>query len=204
MKKIAFLPIALAGMFIALPAKADGMFTGDVKTACEVILCLSSGSRPSECTSPIQHYFSIKRRQFSDTLKARRNFLNLCPVAHHDAQTRSLVNDIVNGAGRCDAASINSTNTRWTYQDDYSEGYLIRKRVRVISNQRPSYCAEYEDHSYTDLDEIAPRYVGTPERGGYWVDARNYESELRKYNERIAREDEQRRQQTRSPWRQYR
>ncbi|ECK9767893.1 conjugal transfer protein, partial [Salmonella enterica subsp. enterica] len=41
---------ALAGMFSATAAQADdGLFTGDVRLACEAVLCLSSGTRPSEC-----------------------------------------------------------------------------------------------------------------------------------------------------------
>ncbi|MCR8679887.1 MULTISPECIES: TrbM/KikA/MpfK family conjugal transfer protein [Campylobacter] len=31
--------------------------TGDRKTACEVLLCLSSGTRPSECNPPLARFF---------------------------------------------------------------------------------------------------------------------------------------------------
>jgi len=57
----------------------------------------------------------------------------------------------------------------------------------------PSYCTAYNNNAYTDLKGVAARYVGTPERGGFWVDPANYEQALREYNERIAREDEERR-----------
>jgi hypothetical protein len=56
------------------------MLTGDTKLACEAILCLSSGQRPDECNESIQKYFSIKAKKPQDTIKARQNFLNLCPV----------------------------------------------------------------------------------------------------------------------------
>ncbi|RYF37258.1 MAG: conjugal transfer protein TrbM, partial [Cytophagaceae bacterium] len=36
-------------------------------------------------------------------------------------------------------------------------------------------------------------YVGTPERGGYWVEAKDYELALVVYNDRIKAEDEERR-----------
>lgn len=95
---------------------------------------------------------------------------------------RTLVNDITNGAGRCDAASLNASLSTWNWDGD----------VRVISNNTPGYCSNYNNNAYTDLQGVAPRYVGVPERGGYWVDPSNYEQALREYNERIAREDEQR------------
>ena len=62
------------------PVQSHNLFTGDVKLACEAVLCLSSGTRPSQCTPSLQRYFSIKMRTLSETLTARRNFLNLCPL----------------------------------------------------------------------------------------------------------------------------
>lgn len=184
MKKIILAPLALVGMLIATPANSnDSLFTGDVRSACEAILCLSSGSRPSECTPSLKKYFSISHRKLSDTLKARRNFLSMCPAANQDANMRNLVNDIANGAGRCDAASLNASSMRWN--DD--------RGVRVIRNVAPGHCAAYQGNAYTDLDSVAARYVGTPENGGYWVDGENYERALAEYNARLAREEEQRR-----------
>lgn len=57
----------------------------------------------------------------------------------------------------------------------------------------PDYCAAYTNHAYTDFSSTKPRYVGTPERGGYWVEAADYDRALAEYNERIRREDEERR-----------
>ncbi|MDD2819597.1 MAG: TrbM/KikA/MpfK family conjugal transfer protein, partial [Candidatus Nanopelagicales bacterium] len=48
----------------------------------------------------------------------------------------------------------------------------------------------------TDFNGTVPRYVGTPERGGYWIEAREYDRALAEYNERIRREDEERRRQS--------
>ena len=52
MKKKLF---ALAALVAALgstagTASAQDVLTGDTRLACEAILCLSSGTRPSECT----------------------------------------------------------------------------------------------------------------------------------------------------------
>lgn len=187
MKKFAVTTALTVGLLGTLPAQADGLFTGDVRLACEAVLCLSSGTRPSECAPSLRRYFSIDHRKLSDTLRARRNFLNLCPAASLDANMRTLVNDISNGAGRCDAASLNASLMVWNWDDDY----------RVIRNTMPSYCTAYNNNAYTDLQGVVARYVGTPERGGYWVEPANYERALREYNERIAREDEQRRREER-------
>lgn len=165
------------------PAKADdGLFTGDTRLACEAILCLSSGTRPGECAAPLRRYFSINHRKLSDTLKARRNFLSICPAANQDERMRTLVNDIANGAGRCDAASLNASNMVWRRDDG----------DRIIRNTAPRHCEAYQNNPYTDLTVTAARYVGVPERGGRWVDGANYEQALREYNDRIAREDAQR------------
>ncbi|WP_017171120.1 TrbM/KikA/MpfK family conjugal transfer protein [Xanthomonas phaseoli] len=93
-------------------AFADGeVLTGDTRLACEAILCLSSGTKPGECGPSLQRYFSISYRKWSDTVKGRRNFLNLCPTAHDtsSANMPQIVENIVNGAGRCDANTLNAT-----------------------------------------------------------------------------------------------
>ena len=165
MKRLAIFSALAATLCASVPAQADDLFTGDVKLACEAVLCLSSGTRPSECAPSLQRYFSISMKKFSDTLKARKNFLNLCPAA-------------------CDYAALNSTLRVWNWNNDGGgETY--------ISNAMPSYCTAYNTNSYTDIK--APRYVGVPERGGYWVEAGKYDAALAEYNARIKAEDEARR-----------
>lgn len=70
--------ILAASVTLASPAKAQ-TFTGDVRYACEAILCLAAPTRPGECTTAIRKYFSITARKWKDTIKARKNFLSLCP-----------------------------------------------------------------------------------------------------------------------------
>lgn len=182
MKRPAVITALAAMFFSAAPAQADELFTGDVRLACEAILCLSSGSRPSECAPSIQKYFSITARKLSNTIKKRKSFLNLCPAATQDEKMAALVDAITNGAGRCDYASLNSTLRVWSSHED-GAGY--------ISDTLPSYCTTYNSNAYTDIK--APRYVGTPERGGYWIEADKYETALFEYNQRIAAEDATRR-----------
>ena len=173
------LATALGAVLIA-PAMAQGVLTGDTRSACEAILCLASGTRPNECIPPLARFFSISFRRLSDTLRGRTDFLNLCPAASMDSNMRTLVNDIANGAGRCDAASMNASNMVWRGNDD--GGYYI-------NNAMPGYCTSYTQNVNTDLRTTVPLYVGVPERNGFWVEPAGYSQALAEYNARIAAED---------------
>ena len=186
---IASAALAVAA-FGAIPATASAqeILTGDTRLACEAILCLATGTQPSECTPSLRRYFSISYRKLSDTIRGRVNFLNLCPVANQTPQMSALVNAQANGAGRCDAASLNAVLRSWTGSDD---------GMVYVSNQMPSYCTAYTTHAYTDFSGTVPRYVGIPERGGYWVEARDYDRALAEYNARL---EEQRRRNRENGW----
>ena len=188
-KKFVF--VAAAALVAALgagasSANAQEVLTGDKRLACEAILCLSTGTRPSECAPSLSRYFSISYRKFSDTIRGRVNFLKLCPEASQTPEMQSLVSAIARGAGRCDAASLNQTTGVW--RGSWVEG------MGYISDQMPDYCSAYTNHSYTDFNTSGtlPRYVGTPERGGWWVEAKDYDRALAEYNARIKAEDEAR------------
>ena len=176
MNRGVLLAVALAA--VAPAASAQG-FTGDTKLACEAILCLSSGQRPDECTPSLERYFSIDARRISDLIRKRGDFLKLCPSADDDDTMRSLVDSIANGAGRCDAATLNMA-TRVRHRFDGTNEVVIR-------NTLPSYCNAYGSHEYTDQTaSTIARYIGVPGEGGRWVDPQNYEAELAKYNEEQA------------------
>ena len=178
--------IALAvSTFGAIPstAGAQGILTGDTRLACEAILCLATGFQPGACSPSLQRYFSISYRLLTDTIRGRVNFLNLCPVANQTPQMSALVNAQANGAGRCDVVSLNAVLRSWSSADE----------TVYISNQMPRYCTAYTSHSYTDFSGTVPRYVGIPERGGYWVEARDYNRALAEYNAHIKAEDDERR-----------
>ena len=68
----------------------------NAKSACEAVLCLSSGNRPDDCTPSLYRYFSISFRKWSDTVRARQNFLNLCPIVSRDAALSVLASSISN------------------------------------------------------------------------------------------------------------
>jgi hypothetical protein len=150
------LPTILLITLVMSTAHADSSeLTGKVKLACEAILCLSIGSPPGECSPSLSEYFSIDFDDFSDTIQGRINFLNLCPVSSETPQMKSLVNAIANGAGRCDAASLNATLIAYT---NGLQG--------CIQGTKPTYCSAYEGHEYTDLHNGA-HYVVTQSQT-YW------------------------------------
>jgi hypothetical protein len=186
-KKLALVAVVATLGFAAGTASAQDTLTGDTRLACEAILCLSSGTRPNECTSSIARYFSIKASKPADTFRLRLNFLQLCPVAGQSPEMQSLVSAIAGGAGNCDAQSLNAT-----LLTSMGSGSMDSLSYSYIGNQMPGYCSVYINHIYTNLSTTGPRYIGTPERGGYWVEAQNYDSALATYNERIQREDQER------------
>jgi len=171
MKRLAITSSLVAMLFTSMPTHADdGLFTGDVKLACEAILCLSSGGRPDECSPAITRYFGIVRKKAKETREARKEFLQQCPDASQDEQMVLLIDAISIGAGNCDAAALNSSSWR-------------------LNSTLPAYCSTYSDHGYTDI--TPPMFVGLPERGGLWVEQVDYETALLQYNARIAAEDEE-------------
>lgn len=163
----------------------EELLTGDTKLACEAILCLSSGDRPSECSPSLQRYFSISRhKKLTDTIQARKDFLQICPSSNEQGMP-SLINAISQGAGRCDAAELNRVNRKTitvpnpAYQQcvkDRAERFKeqcekIPKTITktIIENKRPTYCSAYFNHGWThDVDAV--RYVGEQENDGKWVD----------------------------------
>lgn len=182
MKRLVIALLFAVALFAPFPAHADDGMSDDAKQACEALLCLSTSKRPGECSASVQRYFSIHRKNLSDTLDARRAFLNLCPSASQDDNMKRLVDDLTNGAGFCDAASLNA-RLRHTYRVDKDSPWIT-----YISNVLPTVCHEMYINSYTDL--YMPRYVGEPMRGGYWVEPDQYDAALAAYNARIAAEDE--------------
>ena len=166
----------MQGMVDEIMGQQQGqMLSGDEGSACEAILCLSTGGPPSECAASLRKYFSINLSKPWKTIQARINFLKLCPTSDDTPQMGTLVEAIGHGAGRCDAASLNQSLRSWTGIDGEYE----------ISNQMPSYCAAYFDHEYTDVESTQPRYVDKyvvrtyqdsegntmyEYDGGYWVD----------------------------------
>ena len=159
LKNVALI-IGLATTNIAL---ADNVLTGKTKLACEAILCLSTGSPPNQCTPSLTEYFSIDFDDFGDTIQGRLDFLNLCPVSAQTPEMKSLVTSIANGAGRCDAASLNATLLSYS---GVSGNFMNGIGRGCITGTKPSYCAAYENHVYTRI--TGAHYVIDPPTNNYW------------------------------------
>ena len=167
--------------FLTIPhAVAEDLLTGDARMTCEALLCLSSGTHPSECTPALSRYFSIHKRTFSRTLSARLNFLNLCPASATNSQMRSLADVISQGAGRCDVQTLNRNLGRWRYTPTFGDQL-------VVDNRLPRYCSRYATHELTNFGGVLPRYVGEPLEGGYWVNEKDFERERKLYEEKLAK-----------------
>lgn len=149
-------------------AVAQESLQGDAKLACEALLCLSASARPAECTPSLKRYFSISFKKFSDTLRGRMNFLNMCLIVT-DASMATYKSAVINGSGRCDAASINQSSY---VSDAEGTGY--------VNNVMPDYCQTYYGTQY--MQSAPPLYIGAPTQGGYWVEPKDYEISLKAYN----------------------
>lgn len=181
--------IALCGaaLLLSQPVSASPLFEGDTRLACEAILCLSSGSRPSECTPSLQRYFGIRHKKPQDTVRARHDFLRQCPSANHDDRMRSLVAAMANAAGSCQAGALNAMlaeRKEITVCQPQPASGLFQTRplaerepscttrpITAIGNTLPAYCRAYFRHAYIEPGDLRPpRYLGEPEKGGHWID----------------------------------
>lgn len=164
------------------------LLTGDAKTACEVILCLASGQRPDECIKPLDVFFSIVKRTLSRTISARKDFLELCPVVAENDFLKQLTSAQAQGAGRCDVAALNQN---YSYVGSGGEG---GDSTAYVSSSMPSYCTAMAnlviDPTTGTSSYPLPVYVGVPERGGYWVDPKDYATALARYEARVKAEDQ--------------
>ena len=80
--------VLVAGtILIPSMGSAQSTISGDARTACEAMLCLSSPQRPSQCNGALRKYFSIKYKKWSKTNRARKRFLSLCPLSNEPSST---------------------------------------------------------------------------------------------------------------------
>lgn len=180
--------VIASGLFLFTAfSQAEGApeFKGDMKLACEAVLCLSSsvGFGESKCSPSLDRYFGINEEFWSDTVRARKNFLNICPDSKSEGMPE-LVNAIANGAGRCDAAHLNKVLYEEKEERKCSGGKdpdCWDETYYRIKNELPNYCRAYVNHEWTDLNSTL-HYDGSSEwikknsvsgwnkQGGKWVD----------------------------------
>ncbi|MDG6896410.1 TrbM/KikA/MpfK family conjugal transfer protein [Volucribacter amazonae] len=190
---LAILSATFSGQTIANTNMPEiDVLTGDTRTACEVILCLSSaqGKGIAECQAPLRKYFSIKAKRWSDTLRKRRSFLDLCPAANENAKMSALTTAIQHQEYACDADTLNSrTETKriWGYYDEDSG----KRNQRFIRTQTymPQFCQALYNHEFTEYSQIQkPKYTCNPNKWYSLEDwNRGYEKVVvsRKWNRRF-------------------
>ena len=182
--------IVFASLLFICTAQAQEIeeFTGDKKLACEAVLCLSTSYSPGECSPSLDRYFSISHKKMSDTISARKDFLDICPASHESQEMRNLVDAIANAAGRCTAQDLNrrfktisvlqcrnttSSNSRSSIKNgrranNTNMDNCVTVQIRVVDNSMPTYCQAYRDHGYTDIQKV--KYIGNPANNtGKWV-----------------------------------
>ena len=98
------LVVLLSGL-LTNTAKAQDVLDGDKGLACEALLCLAAPVRPGECLRSIRKYFSIDFSNPLRTIRARLNFLRLCPV--NDAP--DLADELNEIYGRCGTGGYESS-----------------------------------------------------------------------------------------------
>lgn len=160
MKKTATLMI-FAGLLTGSTALA-GELTGDRRTACEVLLCLSSGQRPSECNAPLRKFYSIKAKRSWQTLKKRRDFLELCPADTGDTAENIILADYKGmlasvNPDECKPEYLNNqfqninrdTHIKY-YRNNYLTSDTIKNSYTRINPNMPSHCFTFINHEYTD------------------------------------------------------
>lgn len=168
MKKVTFVAMAIMlGLSINLLADENEL-TGDRRTACEVLLCLSSGQRPSECDPALRHFYSIKDKKPWKTLQKRRNFLELCPTDTGDTATNIILADYKGmlasvNPDECKPEWLNNqfqninrdTHIKY-YRNNYLTSDSIENRYTRINPNIPSHCPTFINHEYTDYK--MPKY----------------------------------------------
>lgn len=162
-KKANLAIMTMLSSLFALNLNANDVLTGDTKTACEVLLCLSSGQRPSECNPPLARFFAIKAKKPWKTLQMRRDFLALCPTDTGNTATNIILADY-----KGMLASVNPDECKPEYLNKqfqnrvndlnikyYANGQLTNKNIKNVNFTRinpsmPSFCPTFIDHQYTD------------------------------------------------------
>ncbi|RBQ32270.1 conjugal transfer protein TrbM [Arcobacter sp. FW59] len=135
---------------------SDDLLTGDTKLSCEAILCLSTGSRPSECSPSLSRYFSINAKKWKDTIKKRKNFLKLCPVDGADEKDEvfaDLRDNVlpISDPRQCTAEYLNSQVDKKRARRTNNENFYLSFYSYRINPNIPSQCNALFNHAYTDI-----------------------------------------------------
>lgn len=131
MKRIIATAVLLVAGVIAMPPAAHAQM------ACKAVLCLATGSPPHECKDALKAFYDIRvyakfGLDFSATIKARKNFLNQCPLQEY----QFLSNSLAYGQTFCGGAikPRKDMKLNWEYQQALKE---CRKMDKLHNKFKP-------------------------------------------------------------------
>lgn len=133
--------------------------TGNTALACEALLCLSAGAKPTECKRSIKKFFSISAKKPWKTLQLRRNFLALCPTQSSDNISDDVLmedykNALVQIPHECTAEALNKV-----FEYSVNNGYYPEKNCSIVPKDKfvritktlPQSCINFINSTYSDL-----------------------------------------------------
>ncbi len=155
---------------------AYSLYEGDVKYACEAILCLSSGERPHECDPALKRYFDIDYEDPRETAKERKEFLELCPDQEAE-ETEAFIAQAKKEGGLVEEEEDKKKIPPYGCPADFvNELAQIKNELGVvISDERPLSCALYSE------GKEPPVYIGEMGWGGFWAERSNEEQAWERY-----------------------
>jgi hypothetical protein len=156
MKKLAVLAFGvLFGVDSAFAIDTSEM-SGEKKTACEVIMCLSSSAgRPGACKEPLKKYFELQATRHKSISSVRSDFLKKCPDggSSGDEKYDSLKSTLKEQKFECTAEEFNKDTHAEKRSGGDGDGSSIRTMAEV-----PQFCKDLAKEEYSILE--LPTYIG--------------------------------------------
>ncbi len=150
--------------------------SGDAKTACEVILCLASSVRPSECSNPLKIFYAIKAKKWKKTLSLRKAFLSLCPIGEEvesDPAFQELKEYILSGdlVQKCDIDKLNTPEVKKENGDEWvSNKEEDGDEIRIMPNL-PPICKKLSHNVFSDYN---PQYTCNTKDKDRWYSRKDW------------------------------
>jgi len=154
---------AVKKMTDELIAGSGDPLTGDETLACQILLCMSSPTQPSECAPIMAKYFKklIPKHPFDNPERRMRKFLKLCPTGDSGATASYLSN--------C-SLLIDDLNTPNQYGNIATDVPDQCKQPLPESEQElpPEVAENITPESESLMPEIEPYSVVLPVRVVHW------------------------------------
>lgn len=149
--------------------KGGYILEGDPRDACEALLCLRGGGKNyKECDPALKRYYSIKKKKLKNTIKARKNFLKLCPGADSNPEMIAAIELVTQDLEQCEVARLNARG-RWIEAEDVFRSQMCtsyiqqlpplnEKHVQVSYTYSPANNSDYGDYCLRQIRfwEVSP------------------------------------------------